>query len=393
MSETLVIEVVRKTVTVDCAVEEAFRVFTTDAHELVAGRRATRSTGRVSEIVFEEHVGGEVYEVVERGRERALGDRARLGSAEPARPRLEHPRAGRSPPRSRCDSCADGDGTRVELEHRGWEALADGRERETGLVRHRLGPRPRPVRSPWRVPPERPSVTRRGRAAPGTSGGARSTEPPRSRATSTGGRRAPSRRASLLETVLASPAEDARVGGLPDERDHVRAVRARDLREPLGAPDEVPLPEIARASRRPSRRVRQADPEAEELVLLLRLQQTRCESGRMEQTPEVVARIREVRPCGSARPTGVDPAEDDPHTRPEDVRDGGLVCSGGFGLARVEAELEQHPRSRSPSRTARAWVGLRGRAPSPSPRVAPAVAALVALGLAERPSRSIRCAD
>ena len=31
MNDALVIEVVRKTVTVDCAVEEAFRIFTTDA--------------------------------------------------------------------------------------------------------------------------------------------------------------------------------------------------------------------------------------------------------------------------------------------------------------------------------------------------------------------------
>ena len=31
MNDALVIEVVRKSITVDCAVEEAFRIFTTDA--------------------------------------------------------------------------------------------------------------------------------------------------------------------------------------------------------------------------------------------------------------------------------------------------------------------------------------------------------------------------
>ena len=31
MSDALVIEAIRKTITVDCVVEEAFRVFTTDA--------------------------------------------------------------------------------------------------------------------------------------------------------------------------------------------------------------------------------------------------------------------------------------------------------------------------------------------------------------------------
>ena len=50
--------------TVDCAVEEAFRIFTTDTIELVAARERTRSIAeRVTEIVFEQRVGGEVYEV------------------------------------------------------------------------------------------------------------------------------------------------------------------------------------------------------------------------------------------------------------------------------------------------------------------------------------------
>jgi hypothetical protein len=45
MSESLVIEAVRKTITVDCVVEEAFRIFTTDA--IRGGRSSrTRSTGR-----------------------------------------------------------------------------------------------------------------------------------------------------------------------------------------------------------------------------------------------------------------------------------------------------------------------------------------------------------
>jgi uncharacterized protein YndB with AHSA1/START domain len=62
MSDALVLEVIRKTVTVDCAVEEAFRVFTADAiswwpvetHSIHAS---------VDEIVFEPRVGGAVYEI------------------------------------------------------------------------------------------------------------------------------------------------------------------------------------------------------------------------------------------------------------------------------------------------------------------------------------------
>ena len=62
MSESLVIEVVRKVVTVDCAVEEAFRVFTADA--LSWWPVATHSIHEtVREIVFEPGEGGEVYEV------------------------------------------------------------------------------------------------------------------------------------------------------------------------------------------------------------------------------------------------------------------------------------------------------------------------------------------
>ena len=81
MSDALIIEVVRKTVTVDCTVEEAFRVFTADALSWwPVESHSIHQT--VSEIVFEPQVGGV------RG-PRVLGDRPAVGSAEPTRPRLE----------------------------------------------------------------------------------------------------------------------------------------------------------------------------------------------------------------------------------------------------------------------------------------------------------------
>lgn len=66
MSDALVIEIVRKTITVDCAVEEAFRVFTADAISWwpVESHSIHQS---VSEIVFEPRAGGEVYEIAESG--------------------------------------------------------------------------------------------------------------------------------------------------------------------------------------------------------------------------------------------------------------------------------------------------------------------------------------
>ena len=117
MNDALVIEVVRKTVTVDCAVEEAFRIFTKDAMSWwpVASHSIH---GTVSEIVFEPRVGGEVYEVVDRasaatGRPCSSGSR-RAGSSSPGTSSTSV-----TSPRSRCGSSPQTGGRGVELEHRG----------------------------------------------------------------------------------------------------------------------------------------------------------------------------------------------------------------------------------------------------------------------------------
>jgi len=124
MSESLVIEVVRKVVTVDCAVEEAFRVFTEDA--MSWWPVATHSIHEtVREIVFEPGEGGEVYEVSTAGEK---GHWATVTGWDPPawlvlawnileRPGEETEVEVRFTP--------EGDGTRIELEHRGWEALAE----------------------------------------------------------------------------------------------------------------------------------------------------------------------------------------------------------------------------------------------------------------------------
>lgn len=126
MSDSLVIEVVRKVVTVDCAVEEAFRVFTADAMSWWPVDTHSIHGGEVREVVFEPEVGGEVYEVSAAGEK---GHWATVLEWEPptrlvlAWNILERPgqqtevEVRFSPEKS---------GTRVELEHRGWEALAEG---------------------------------------------------------------------------------------------------------------------------------------------------------------------------------------------------------------------------------------------------------------------------
>ena len=54
----------------------------------------------------------------------------------------------------------------------------------------------------------------------------------------------------------------------------------------------------------------------------MRLVEPRREARRVEQPPEVVARVREVRVRRGGDAAGVDPDEDDPQARAEDVRDG-----------------------------------------------------------------------
>jgi len=125
MNDTLMIEVVRKTITVDCTIEEAFRVFTAEAvswwpveshsiHETVA------------EIVFETAVGGEVYEVSTSGEK---GYWATVLDWDPPN-RLVLAwnilRADGSPTEVEVRLLPEGAGTRVELEHRGWDKLSEG---------------------------------------------------------------------------------------------------------------------------------------------------------------------------------------------------------------------------------------------------------------------------
>ena len=125
MSDALVIEVVRKTVTVDCTVEEAFRVFTADA--LIWWPVENHSIHQtVSEIVFEPQVGGQVYEVSEAGER---GHWATVLQWDPPNRLVlawNVMKAEDLPTEVEVRFLSEGDGTRVELEHRGWERLTEG---------------------------------------------------------------------------------------------------------------------------------------------------------------------------------------------------------------------------------------------------------------------------
>ena len=125
MNDALVIEVVRKTVTVDCSVEEAFRIFTTDALSWwPVESHSIHQT--VSEIVFEAREGGDVYEVSSSGER---GHWATVLEWDPPNRLcwLEHTKGRRRRYRGR-GAVPRGRTTRVELEHRGWERLVESAE-------------------------------------------------------------------------------------------------------------------------------------------------------------------------------------------------------------------------------------------------------------------------
>jgi uncharacterized protein YndB with AHSA1/START domain len=125
MSDALVIEVVRKSVTVDCAVEEAFRIFTADATSWWPVEGHSLQGSEVREVVFEPKVGGEIYEIAGSGER---GHWATVLEWEPPN-RLVlawEVTLGVSGTEVEVRFQGENDGTRVELEHRGWENAVAG---------------------------------------------------------------------------------------------------------------------------------------------------------------------------------------------------------------------------------------------------------------------------
>jgi uncharacterized protein YndB with AHSA1/START domain len=124
MNGTYVLEAVRKTVTVDCTVEEAFRVFTADARSWWPVDTHSIHGEKVKDVVFEEREGGTVYEVSEDGETATWA--TVLAWEPPSRLVL----AWEVNPASLGTEVevrfAEEEGrTRVELEHRGWGSERD----------------------------------------------------------------------------------------------------------------------------------------------------------------------------------------------------------------------------------------------------------------------------
>ena len=124
MNDALVIEVVRKSVTVDCAVEEAFRIYTAEATSWWPVGSHSLFGDSVKAVVFEEREGGEVYELTETGEK---GHWATVLAWEPPNRLVLAWEVSPSVIGTEVEVhfLPEDEGTRVELEHRGWERVAD----------------------------------------------------------------------------------------------------------------------------------------------------------------------------------------------------------------------------------------------------------------------------
>jgi uncharacterized protein YndB with AHSA1/START domain len=124
---TVITEAIRKTVLVDFAPAEAFELFTTRVSSWWP--TATHSYGgdNVKEVAFEPYVGGSLYEVTEEGR----APWGRVTAWEPPhRLVMEWLIGNTAGTEVEVRFSPEGPGSRVELEHRGWEQLADASGRD-----------------------------------------------------------------------------------------------------------------------------------------------------------------------------------------------------------------------------------------------------------------------
>jgi hypothetical protein len=128
MNEVATIAPVRKTLTVNCSPERAFQVF---AGEVASWWPRTHSIhhDKVTDIVLEPREGGEMYELAEGG-EREHWARVtvweppeRLVLAWQVNPETD------APTEIEVTFTPDGEGTRVELEHRNWEQAGEAAAR------------------------------------------------------------------------------------------------------------------------------------------------------------------------------------------------------------------------------------------------------------------------
>lgn len=124
------VEPIRRSITVGCGMERAFRVFTEEIGSWwpveIHSRAASDFEGegvKVERVEFQARVGGQVLEHLSNGR---VLPWAEILAWDPPRGLVLawHPTFSERPPTEvEVRFAPDGDGTLVELEHRGWERL------------------------------------------------------------------------------------------------------------------------------------------------------------------------------------------------------------------------------------------------------------------------------
>jgi len=131
MSEIVAVEPVRRSIMVDCPVEEAFRVFTAELTSWWPLLTHSIGGADVEALVFEERLGGEVYEVTKDGTRAHWADV--LAWEPPDRFVLDW-RVNPTEPATELEVrfADEGAGTRVDLEHRGWERLGERADEARG---------------------------------------------------------------------------------------------------------------------------------------------------------------------------------------------------------------------------------------------------------------------
>jgi uncharacterized protein YndB with AHSA1/START domain len=124
------VEAVKKNLVVTCNPERAFEVFTREIGSWWPLSKYSIGGDKITEVVFEEQVGGRIFERHSDGGE---GEWGRVLAWEPPNRLVMSWYPGGTPAEAtelEVRFAVEGDGTKVELEHRGWEILG-GRAAET----------------------------------------------------------------------------------------------------------------------------------------------------------------------------------------------------------------------------------------------------------------------
>ena len=119
------VEAVRKSLVVECGPERAFEVFTREVGSWWPLHEHSIGGKKITEVIWEERVGGRIYERHADGGE---GEWGRVLAWDPPVRFVMSWYPGKDDSQAtelEVRFTAEGSGTRVDLEHRGWEIFAD----------------------------------------------------------------------------------------------------------------------------------------------------------------------------------------------------------------------------------------------------------------------------